>query len=493
LARALLTSEAVTPDALAEALLLAASRGTSLARGLIAAHAIDTPSLEKFLETFLEGAPAPVLLRVVPMRDLALRLPPGLCERLQAVPVRRDPLTGTVDVAVVDARDPHAAAEVSHFLQAPVRIVRTSLASMEAALVQVHAQRAPRMRSLAPPMGAQPTREPAPAAPPLADPDIVIPLTRRNPNSVMVSLSQLQPPTWPREPEPPVVVRPSIVVQDHEPVLELKKRKAPTAPESSPALARERHPATVRGLRAPDAPPSSPLPPSSSSPTPWTAPSSPRTPEPAPTSPRTPEPAPTSPRTPEPSPAPAPVLARPQAPTLAAPVSRAAPPPPVRPAAPADIGRILTEMGAATERDRILELLVEGIRTVARQVAVLAVRREGLTGWTCSPEFADRTAFRAVKLASTRRTVLHQALDGPGPHLARIPHDEAHAPLVSAMTTPPSGDMAIVVVSAAGKHVAIVVAHELPDPRVAQLRMVELARAAGESLGRLLRDRRSSP
>ncbi len=487
LARALLASEAVTPDALAEAILLAASRGTSLTRGLIAAHAIDAPSLEQFLDKFLEGVPAPVLLRVVPMRDLALRLPPGLCERLQAVPVRRDPLTGTVDVAVVDARDPHAAAEVSHFLQAPVRMVRTSLASMEAALVQVHAQRAPRMRSLAPPMAAPPAREPPPPAPPLADPDIAIPLTRRNPNSVMVSLSQLQPPTWPREPEPPVVVRPSIVVADQEPVLELKKRKAPTDPESSASLPRARNPATVRGLYPPDAQ--------------------------APPPTRVQAPAPPPPPTPAPSPAPAPVLPRPPAPTLAAPLSlspsvvaqrepspvvvppREPPPPqprtpPARPVQPADIGPILTEMGTTTDRDRILDLLVQGVRTVARQVAVLAVRREGLTGWACSPEFAERAAFRDVKLASTTRTVLHQALDGPGPHLARIPTDEAHAPLLAAMTTPPSGEVVLVVVSAAGKHVAIVLAHDLPDPRAAQLRMVELARAAGESLGRLLRDRR---
>src|ERR1700722_10696954 len=93
LARALLLAEAVTPEALAEALVLAATQGTSLPRGLIGAHAIDSAQLEQFFETYHEGSSAPVLLRVTPLRELAANLPPGLCERLQAVPVRRDPLT----------------------------------------------------------------------------------------------------------------------------------------------------------------------------------------------------------------------------------------------------------------------------------------------------------------------------------------------------------------------------------------------------------------
>ena len=53
------------------------------------------------------------------------------------MPVRRDPRTGTVDVAVVDARDPHPAEEIGYWLKAPVRMVRTSIASMESALLRL--------------------------------------------------------------------------------------------------------------------------------------------------------------------------------------------------------------------------------------------------------------------------------------------------------------------------------------------------------------------
>ena len=230
LVRALLLADVVTPDALAEALLLAATQRTSLTRGLIAAHAIDAPRLEAFLDQFLEGAPAPLLLRVVPLRELALRLPAGLCERLQAVPVRRDPITGMVDVAVVDSRDTHATREIAHFLQAPVRMVRTSLASMEAALVEIHAERARGIRSLAPPMGFGPPREtPVEAAPAPHDPELAIPLTRRNPGSIAAfpaaAVAMLAPPPVAHVAPPP---------------------PAPPAPPARPAAARPQPPVVSR-------------------------------------------------------------------------------------------------------------------------------------------------------------------------------------------------------------------------------------------------------
>ena len=75
-------------------------------------------------------------------------------------PVRRDPRTGTIDVAVVDARDPHAADEISYWLKSPVRVIRTSMASMDAALQGIDEEPGLGMHPLAPPMGSPP--EPAP-------------------------------------------------------------------------------------------------------------------------------------------------------------------------------------------------------------------------------------------------------------------------------------------------------------------------------------------
>src|SRR5271170_293013 len=136
LARSLLLADAVTPDALAQALLVAATRGTSLVRALLATRAIDPLRLEQQLER----GDAPYMRHVAPVMALVQHLPPGLCERLLALPVRRDPRTGTIDVAVVDARDPHPVEEVAHWLKAPVRMVRTSMASMDGALRRIHAK-----------------------------------------------------------------------------------------------------------------------------------------------------------------------------------------------------------------------------------------------------------------------------------------------------------------------------------------------------------------
>ena len=150
LAQALILSDAVAPDALGQALLLSATRGVGLVRAIQALGTLDPQRLEQHLEK----GEAPVLRHVAPILELAERLPPGLCERLQVVPVRQDARTGTVDVAVVDARDPHGAEEVAFWLGAPVRTVRTSPAAMEAALRRLDEGPASLgMQALAPPIG----------------------------------------------------------------------------------------------------------------------------------------------------------------------------------------------------------------------------------------------------------------------------------------------------------------------------------------------------
>ena len=493
LARALLLADAVTPDALAEALVLAATQGTSLPRGLIGAHAIDGARLEQFLETYHEGAAAPLLVRVTPLRELAASLPPGLCERLQAVPVRRDPLTGMVDVAVVDARDAHASREVAHFLKAPVRTVRTSLGAMEAALVQVHAERVRGMRALAPPMGLAAAFGARPSTPSTPEVEVAIPLTRRNTQSMGAAVPAARPAAPDlRSAELQPEIQIGVLMPDGEPVLDLRKRKLAAPP-------------TVRGPFTAEAPPLPP--PAPTAPAPAPPPPVPAAPAPV----RAPAPLPLRAPTPVAAPAPAPPLARPApvaAPTLAPTPPRApspsltparapslAPParvptnPPPRPAA-VDSRFVLAEMATATDRDQILELLITGARVVAHQVAVLAVRKDALTGWACSPEFANRDAMRAVKLPNTAPTILHEALDQVGVRLARLPKDERHAPLLAVMDSAPPSEVALVAVQAAGKPVAILLAHDLNDARESSDRLAELARGAGAAFERLLRERR---
>jgi hypothetical protein len=441
LARSLLHADAVTPTALAEALFLSATRGTSLVRTLLAARAIDSARLEQMLER----GDAPFMHHIAPVTTLVERLPQGLCDRLLAIPVRRDPRTGTVDVAVVDARDPHPAEEIGHWLKAPVRLVRTSIASMEAALLRLgdrpDPEADPGMHALAPPIWAPPpapipghllrtplygTRAyvPAEAAPAEGEPgadesDMAIPLTRRNFGGEPVI--ELGRPAKPPANEVIELRRPA-----GDPVLDLKRRK-PSAPQlenppSSASLPRlgddPGPPSTARG----------PFPYVPSASTKQTA-------------------------------------ATPEA--------------------------VLRHMGEANDRDWILELLIAGTKTVAVRAAVLAVRRDGLTGWTCSPETADRKNFRAVVLPNMMPSVFHTALERDGARLVRVPMDAAHAPFIAALRTAPVGHALAAAVQAEGKPVAVVFADGLADPVAAVERVAALARAAGEAFSRLLRDRRS--
>jgi len=440
LARSLLFADAVTPAALAEALFLSATRGTSLVRTLLAARAIDTLRLEQILER----GEAPYMRHIAPVTALVDRLPPGLCDRLLAIPVRSDPRTGTVDVAVVDARDPHPVEELAYWLKVPVRVVRTSIATMEAALLRIVArvdsepEPDPGMRALAAPIW---TPAPSPIPPslfrtpmygssafdaaaaaletPTEEPDIAIPLTRRNRG-------------WQRviDVGPPAIekatdrgrARGRSDPPDADPILDLRRRKAtntlPMPDHASPPL-------TARG----------------------------------------------------------PFPGEPATAASATPGSPGA-------VAPDAVAAIVGRMRETQDRDAILDLLVEGTCAVARRAGVFAVRRDALTGWAGSRDLADRHALRAIRLPNALRTVFHEAFDRNGPSLTRIPSDVAHAPLVAVMRSPPSGQVIVAAVVAEGKPIAVVFADGIGQAPVALERVGVLARAAGDALGRLLRDRR---
>ena len=130
LARALLLADAVSHDALGEALQTAAREGSSLVHVLLESGAMERERLQAIL---LRDHP-PFTAPIAAAPSLVVALPSGLCEKLLALPIGRDPSTGTVDVAVVDWRDGHPVAEIAYWLGAPARPLLTSLAAMHAAL-----------------------------------------------------------------------------------------------------------------------------------------------------------------------------------------------------------------------------------------------------------------------------------------------------------------------------------------------------------------------
>lgn len=129
-AKGLMVSEVVGVEALERALYVAVSNDSPLEHALLDTGALDAARLEEELGR----ADAPVLHDVHADPELMDRLPAGLCSRLLAVPLRYDSRSNTVDLAVVNVFDTHAAEEIAFHLQANVVAVRASLEDVEAAL-----------------------------------------------------------------------------------------------------------------------------------------------------------------------------------------------------------------------------------------------------------------------------------------------------------------------------------------------------------------------
>ena len=133
LGRRLLLSSAITAGELRHAVYETVVRKKPFPRALADASATARSIIEHGLDE-PEGAISAVLDTVVPRQELVDALPRGLLRWLVAVPLRRDPRSGAVDLAVVDPLDPYAAAEVAFHLRLPVRARAASLASIELAL-----------------------------------------------------------------------------------------------------------------------------------------------------------------------------------------------------------------------------------------------------------------------------------------------------------------------------------------------------------------------
>ena len=187
-------AEAEVEDALGRAV----GAGQSLARAL----GEGGPGLEERLARELARVEVPSLEMVRPELEQLALLPPGLAERLGAVPVRKDARTGRIDVATLDPLDGHVVAELEFHLGAKVRVLRAAPGALRAAL-----------------SGSVPAR--TPSGPPL-------PLVRR---AVTGDLRAPSLGAAPRPTEPPM---PEEAPPPSEPVLSLSRPKIPAAVAALP-------------------------------------------------------------------------------------------------------------------------------------------------------------------------------------------------------------------------------------------------------------------
>ena len=171
--------------------LLHAGAPASSIEAALVAHAADrvpfvlalverSPELAGLVERELSRVPEGTLeLHLVrPSQELWEALPRGLCHRLLALPVRKDPETGVVDVAALDVLDPHVPQELAFHLGAPVRVWRAELPALRRALETLGEAAAP--ESDAPPPGlGLPSRVPTLRPPRTLSSNPPIPLTRR--------------------------------------------------------------------------------------------------------------------------------------------------------------------------------------------------------------------------------------------------------------------------------------------------------------------------
>ncbi len=395
LARTLLLSEALDRRALARALRSYVHGEASLVSAIVGVGA--EPARVEVASAAWDG---PAVVRVLAKDDLMAALPDGMASRLFAIPIRRDPQTGAVDVAVVDPEDAHVLNEIGFALQCQVRAVRAPFAAISEVL-----QRG-RRPAQAPPRPKQAAEQTPPG-----------------------TLSGLGPqrsthtPAWGTS-----------AVTDEEPV---SQRYEPI-------------PLTVRRSTQPGfAPIEEPI---------YTLERPRRTSE-----------------------VPVPLVTARPSPTPKA--KSQAPIPPF-----ADPAPVLLAMRSSKTRDDVMRELLVGVRAVAARVGLLVVKRDAFVGWSCTPELCALETWAQVQVSTSYPSALATA-SAEGTYLGSVHSSEAHDPLLRAVGRS-SRDVAITPVKIGARPTLLVYADDLGDPAMSTRQMEELARAAGEALARIVRDKR---
>jgi len=212
LGRRLHAAGAALPGELRRAVFEALTTGKPFPRALADASL----AVRTILDRALEEGDAPTVRSVVPHAELLSSLPPGFAARLLAVPLRKDRLTGLVDVAVVDPLDGHLAAELAFHLGAAVRLIAAPLVALERALLQRSAAKKDPLTSTAdyevarasqiPPSPDRPPETQAIIAPVSTPQEDAVPLVRRSRTNT-IAPSRLESPPRPVS-EPPAAAIP---------------------------------------------------------------------------------------------------------------------------------------------------------------------------------------------------------------------------------------------------------------------------------------------
>lgn len=455
LTKALLFEEAAPPAKIAEALFASVMGSVPLVQALIESHALSLDVLSRHLER----SGAPFLTHVVPIVELAGRLPPGLCARLLAIPVRVDAITGTVDVAMANPMDPHPAQEIAFHLGAPVRAIRASVAEIEGALRQVRMSAHVHSASVGGgAAGASAYHErdrshaPATLAPRARAPEQSVSPRR---GGLILDTDSAHPPA-----DAPGRIR-TPPWGTH--VQEIRDHKAGTEPPESGYGSEIPIPLTRKGTPTDGSPP----PPASlgegyaldtrglRAAVERTAALGARA---------------------SGQPVGAFIPAPPPVPTLVGPQ------PPF-----AEMHGVLSALRNAASRDEVLELVLMGAAVVAPKVAVLIVKKGGYVAWGATPELADRVALQSVQIPLDANSLFDRVVRDEL-YLGPIPRDEVHAPLLRVLKSA-CRDVAAVPIRVSGKTAVIIVADDLRDT-IGTRRLEELARAAGEAFARIVRTRR---
>jgi Type II secretion system (T2SS), protein E, N-terminal domain len=511
LTKTLLLEEVAAPRAIAEALFASVNGGVPLLQALVDSGAASPEVLSRYLGR----SEAPFLRHVVPVPELVEGLPRGLCERLLALPVRHDAITGTVDVVVADTADPHPANEIAFHLAAPVRVVRAPVAAIEEALRRLRMSSHEHASSLASPTdrfheaargaaradgehrGAHTSRMPVDGTtnrrpltlpPPVPELSHAIPFDRDVPprrGGLVIETDSVPPPAYP----PPSRMRTPPWGTPIHMIGEQRPRPGTEPPRSGygseipiPLTRKTVHPGRMGG--GTQRPPGL-FPPAATGLGEGYAFDTTGIRDVV-----------------EKSAAPRIETAVPSAAGRSLPVQPVGsfiPGPPPLPGASAfaayapqlpfpEMGGILAALRNASSRDEVLELVLTGARMVALKVALFVVKKGGYLGWVGTPEFADRNALQTVLIPLDANSIFDRAVR-EDLYLGPIRYDEVHAPLLRVIRNP-SRDVAVVPIRVLGKTAVIIVADELGDTMIGTRRLEELARAAGEAFARIVRMRR---
>jgi hypothetical protein len=484
-----LVEEVATPRAVAEALFASINGRIPFLHALVDAGAV-APEL---LDRYLARAHVAFVPHVTALPELVERLPEGICERLLALPVRRDPASGAIEIAVADPSDPHAAREIAFHLGMPVRVVRAPVAAIEEALRRLRilaredgpmdrfreaaraAEESFELERRSRPARSRSLPPPAPALAISMPSSTDIPPRR---GGLVIDTDSAPPPGTPSG-APPRVRTPPWGTPVH------NVKVAPTDPPSSGYGSEIPIPLTRRNWNVVSGGTQRPPPfldPTAAGlgegyaidttgfrdvvekGTPITAPSA---------APSVGAPAPISTRTARAASIPGP------------------PPLPAQMAAPSfspEVGNVLAALRNVSTRDEILDLVLTGARVVALKVALFVVKKGGYVGWSGTVDLADRAALQRVAIPLDANSIFDSAVR-QDLYLGPLPIDDVHAPLFRILASP-TRDVVAVPIKVTGKTAVIILADDLGDTMIGTRRLEEIARAAGEAFSRMVRTQR---